>query len=71
MSVERKREICVCGAPIVYVDLRGFTGWLHAEPLSRLRVSETEAEDVHADPPHKDMPLHRDTLLHQPKPVEV
>ncbi len=55
-----------CGAPIHFVREAG--GWLHASPLAFLRVSHSEATDIHANPPHKDEVLHRQTFLHPAQP---
>jgi hypothetical protein len=52
----------VCGGPIRYV--RRFHGYIHDAPLGMMRVSRREAQDIHADPPRYQRPLHRQTVLH-------
>lgn len=55
-----------CGGQIVYRKRAG--GWLHAAPLTALRVSHSEYRDIAADPPHARLPLHRQTVLHPAQP---
>ena len=55
-----------CGAEIHYVRKAG--GWLHVAPLSQLRVSRAEQQDVLYDPPRAGAELHRQTVLHPAQP---
>lgn len=52
-----------CGGEVAWSNAAG--GWLHAEPLARLRVTHQEAREIYADPPHRKQVLHRATVLHQ------
>ena len=61
--------ICVsCGGLIKRIDTVAFSGWVHDAPLSELRVTQQEADRVHADPPRANKPMHRESVLHQPIP---
>jgi len=55
----------VCGAPILR---SGHDGYVHDAPLGELRVSATEAEAIHNDPPPPGVEMGRETYLHQPRP---
>lgn len=55
-----------CGGEIAWRRTLG--GWLHAAPLGQLRVLHWEAQDVHADPPPKGLPLNRKTHMHPAEP---
>lgn len=66
-----QRDVCACGDSIRFVKLKGYSGWVHEAPLGQMKVTAEEAELIKADPPLGHEPLHRETFLHQPHPVNT